>query len=275
MSKLRWNSPGSRRFETGVDRGVLYPSIGGSLSRPVYGDGVAWNGLTKVTERPTGVSASAYYVDGIKYRNDLTSEDFDLGIQAYTYPDEFALCDGTALSKNGLSFEQQPRKPFALAYRTRIGNDIRGAARGYRLHIIYNVLALPTDRAYDTMSRSPSALSFAWSGVTTPILVPGQKPTSHIIIDSTKTLPSMMTMVEDILYGTPDAEPRLPTIQELVTIFNTAMFHIVENIETGIGQLIYRPFGELEGDINEGIYTALEDSRLVETDEPGIYRLES
>ena len=216
MAKIEWDKTGERLYETGVKNGVLYVQEGG-----VYPKGVAWNGLTAVTESPSGAEATPLYADDIKYLNLLSAEEFGATIEAYTYPDEFAECDGSAALADGVMIGQQPRKAFGLCYRTTIGNDTNGNDYGYKLHIIYGALAAPSEKAYATINDSPEAITFSWEVTTTPVNVTGAKPTAYITIDSTKADPAKLAALEDILYGKngePGNEPRLPLPDEIKTL---------------------------------------------------------
>lgn len=200
MAKLEWDKTGTHYFENGVDHGVLYPQTDGEASGVVYGDGVAWNGLTSVTQSPEGAEPSAVYADNIKYLSLLSVEEFNATIEAYTYPDEFAACDGSASLGEGVTIDQQARKTFCLSYRTKIGNDVNNDL-GYKIHIIYGCLAAPSERAYETVNDSPEAMTLSWEISTTPVVVTGFKPTSHLVIDSTKVKPAALKAIEDALYG--------------------------------------------------------------------------
>lgn len=201
MAKLEWDQTGAHYFENGVDHGVLYPQTDGEASGSVvYGDGVAWNGLTSVTQSPEGAEPSAVYADNIKYLSLLSVEEFNATIEAYTYPDEFAACDGSASLGEGVTIDQQARKTFCLSYRTKIGNDVNNDL-GYKIHIIYGCLAAPSERAYETVNDSPEAMTLSWEISTTPVVVTGFKPTSHLVIDSTKVKPAALKAIEDALYG--------------------------------------------------------------------------
>lgn len=202
MAKLEWDKTGTHYFENGVDHGVLYPKSDSEVSGSVaYGDGVAWNGLTSVTQSPEGAEPSAVYADNIKYLSLLSVEEFNATIEAYTYPDEFAACDGSASLGEGVTIDQQARKTFCLSYRTKIGNDVNNDL-GYKIHIIYGCLAAPSERAYETVNDSPEAMTLSWEISTTPVVVTGFKPTSHLVIDSTKVKPAALKAIEDALYGT-------------------------------------------------------------------------
>lgn len=218
MSKLVWDQTGDRTYETGVKQGVLYPHVSGA-----YPKGIAWNGLTAVTESPSGAEASPLYADDIKYLNLLSTEELGATIEAYTYPDEFAECDGSASLAEGVSIGQQKRKSFGLCYKTTFGNDVDGNDYGYKLHIIYGCLAAPSEKAYATINDSPEAITFSWEVSTSPVNVTGHKPTASITIDSTKVDPNKLKKLEDILYGTdsePVSEARLPLPDEITTIFS-------------------------------------------------------
>ncbi len=197
MSRLKWDETGKRIYETGLDRGVLF--VMGSNN--IYSKGVPWNGLTAITESPSGAEANPLYADNIKYLNLIAAEDFGATIEAFAYPDEFAACDGTATVIPGLMLGQQSRKLFGMAYRTKLGNDIAGIEYGYKIHLIYGALVTPTERGYQTVNDSPEAINFSWTVNTTPIDVPGLKPTAHLVIDSRKTGSEVMALLEDLIYG--------------------------------------------------------------------------
>lgn len=219
MAKLVWDKIGERYYETGVKNGVLYVVTTGGA----YGDGVAWNGLTKITENPSGAEATALYADDIKYLNLLSNEEFGATIEAYTYPDEFAECDGSANLGKGVVIGQQKRKSFGLSYRTSLGNDTDGSDYGYKLHLVYGCLAAPSQKDYNSINDNPEAISFSWEIKTTPVNVTGFKPTSHIVIDSTKVDKAKLSSLEEILYGSGDDDtgnkPRLPLPDEISEIF--------------------------------------------------------
>ena len=218
MSKIIWDNTGERTYETGVDHGVLYPIQEGGL----YTKGVAWNGLTAVTESPSGAEATALYADDIKYLNLMSNEEFGCTIEAYTYPDEFAACDGSASLAEGVSIGQQPRKTFGLCYRTTLGNDTDGNDYGYKLHMVYGCLAAPSEKAFSTINDSPEAITFSWEVSTTPVNVAGHKPTAHLEIDSTKADPVKLAALEEILYGGAETEARLPLPDEIATLMAAA-----------------------------------------------------
>ena len=217
MSKLVWDNTGERLYETGVSKGVLYIPTGG-----VYSKGVAWNGLTAVTESPSGAEATPLYADDIKYLNLMSNEEFGCTIEAYTYPDEFAECDGSASLVDGVYIGQQARKTFGFCYRTVLGNDTENNDHGYKLHLIYGCLAAPSEKSYATINDSPEAITFSWEVSTTPVNVAGHKPTACITIDSTKVDPTKLATLETKLYGDTSAEPMLPLPDEIAQIFNTS-----------------------------------------------------
>lgn len=217
MAVLEWDKVGQRFYETGVDRGVLYIPNGAGA----YSNGYAWNGLVSVSESPSGAEATAQYADNIKYLNLISAEDFGATIEAFTYPAEFAQCDGTATLTAGVFAGQQPRKSFGLSYRTRVGNDLVGADFGYKLHLVYGAMAAPTEKGFTTINDSPEAITFSWELTTTPVPVPGFKPSAILTIDSTKVDGTKLTQLENILYGTAGTDPRLPLPTEVVSIFGT------------------------------------------------------
>ena len=217
MSKLVWDQTGERLYETGVKQGVLYVQVGGK-----YSTGVAWNGLTAVTESPSGAEPTALYADDIKYLNLMSAEEFGATIEAYTYPEEFEACDGSASIANGVSIGQQSRSAFGLCYRTSIGNDTDGVDHGYKLHLIYGALAAPSEKAFASINDSPEAITFSWELTTTPVSVTGHKPTACITIDSTKADKTKLAALEAKLYGTEDAEPTLPLPDEIAALIGTA-----------------------------------------------------
>lgn len=217
MSKLTWDASGERLYETGVKQGVLYV-----MDNNVYGNGVAWNGLTAITESPSGAESTPLYADDIKYLDLRSTEEFGATIEAYTYPDEFAACDGSASLADGVSIGQQARKMFGLCYRTTVGNDTDGTDHGYKLHLIYGATASPSEKAYETINDSPEAITFSWEITTTPVSVTGFKPTASITIDSTKADPTCLAALEEKLYGGTSAEPTLPLPDEVKTIMTKA-----------------------------------------------------
>jgi len=216
MAKIVWDQTGERLYETGVKNGVLYVQEGG-----VYPKGVAWNGLTAVTESPSGAEATPLYADDIKYLNLMSTEEFGATIEAYTYPDEFAQCDGSASLADGVYIGQQARKTFGLCYRTVVGNDVDSNDHGYKLHLIYGALAAPSEKAYATINDSPEAITFSWEVTTTPVNVAGFKPTATVVIDSTKVDAAKLKALEDMLYGTESEEAKLPLPDEIATLMKT------------------------------------------------------
>ena len=218
MAKLIWDQTGERLYETGVKQGVLYVRD----TTGAYPQGVAWNGLTAVTESPSGAEATPLYADDIKYLNLMSAEEFGATIEAYTYPDEFMECDGSASLVDGVVIGQQTRKTFGLCYRTTLGNDVDGNDYGYKLHIIYGALAAPSEKAYATINDSPEAITFSWEVSTTPVNVTGRKPTSCITIDSTKADKTKLAALEAVLYGSESEEARLPLPDEIKTLMTAA-----------------------------------------------------
>lgn len=218
MAKLVWDKTGERLYETGVSQGVLYVQN----TDGTYPTGVVWNGLTAVTESPSGAEATALYADDIKYLNLMSAEEFGGTIEAYTYPDEFMDCDGSAALAEGVYIGQQSRKTFGLCYKTVLGNDVDTNGHGYKLHLVYGALAAPSEKAYSTINDSPEAVTFSWEFSTTPVNVTGFKPTATIVIDSTKVDETKMKALEDILYGTESEEAKLPLPDEVKTIMTAA-----------------------------------------------------
>ena len=217
MSKIVWDAVGEHIFETGVRNGVLYLKD----AQGAYNTGVAWNGLTSVSESPEGAEATDLYADDIKYLTLMSAENFKATIEAYTYPPEFEECDGSASIATGVVIGQQSRKPFGLCYRTAIGNDTDGNEHGYKLHIVYGCQASPSEKQYSTINDSPEAITFSWEVNTTPVNVNGKKPTATLIIDSTKADKAKLTALEAILYGSESTEPRLPLPDEIATLMTT------------------------------------------------------
>lgn len=220
MSKIEWDKTGEKLYETGVKNGVLYlPDESGA-----YTNGVAWNGLTSVKESPSGAEATPLYADDIKYLELTSAEEFGGTLECYTYPDEFAECDGSAEVAPGVIIGQQNRKTFGLCYRTTLGNDIKGNEYGYKLHLIYGAKASPSEKAYSTINDSPEAITFSYEISTTPVNVTGHKPTASLIVDSTKVSAEKMAALEAILYGkdgvesSPNDNPKLPLPDEVITL---------------------------------------------------------
>lgn len=212
MTKLSWAAIGERFFEAGLDQGVLY--LAGY-------EGMPWNGLISVTESPTGGEITPYYVDGIKYLNVAAAEEFEATIEAYTYPDEFAKCDGTARVANGLYAGQQPKQSFGLSYRTKIGNDVEGIDHAYKIHLIYNAMVAPAEKAHHTIGDTIDPDNFSWKVVTKPPTFTGIKQTAYFEIDSREVPSALITELENILYGTVGTPPRLPDPEELISLFQS------------------------------------------------------
>lgn len=214
--KLSWDKTGEHFYETGVDHGVLYPSLGSG-----YGNGVAWNGLTSINETPSGADANDSYADNIKYLSLRAAEDFGGTIEAFYYPPEFEVCDGSAEAAPGVLIGQQSRRSFGLSYRTLRGNDVDQQDYGYKLHLVYGATASPSERSYSTVNESPEAITFSWEFSTIPVEVPGFKPTAILTIDSTKCSAYALKKMEEILYGTDTTSARLPMPAEVIAIMNT------------------------------------------------------
>lgn len=212
MVRLQWGTIGERFFEAGIDRGVLYIE---------NEDGVAWNGLVSVSESLTGGDISKYFIDGFQYAQQASTEHFEATIEAYTYPDEFNACEGTLSATNGLQMTHQKKKTFGLSYRTRVGNDIDGIEHAYKLHLIYNALASPSGHVHNSVGESISPDNFSWKITTKPFDFVGFRPTPHVIIDTREAPKGLILEIEDILYGTDDAAPRLPDPAELIFLFST------------------------------------------------------
>lgn len=217
MAKLVWDEIGKRFYETGVNQCALYLQENGA-----YPKGVAWSGITAINESPSGAEASPIYADNIKYLNLMSTEEFAASIEAYTYPDEFAVCDGSAEIATGITIGQQPRKQFGLCYKSLVGNDTEGTEYGYKLHLIYGCLAAPSEKSNTTVNDSPEAASMSWEITTTPVNVEGFKPTATLVIESTKVDKTKLAELEAILYGTAEEEARLPLPDEIMTLVGTA-----------------------------------------------------
>lgn len=214
MPKLTWDQNGERTYETGTDHGVLYLQD----NEGAFQAGVAWNGLTKVSEAPEGAEETALYADNVKYLSLYSAENFKGTIEAYTYPDEFAIADGSAEIANGVVIGQQTRRPFGLVYRTIKGNDIKENDYGYKIHIIYNAKVSPSSRDYETVNDTPGAITFSWAFTTTPVQVEGFKPTATFVVDSTIVEPTKLKALEDMLFGTDEVEAKMPTPEELIAL---------------------------------------------------------
>lgn len=229
MTRLDWSALGERYFETGIDRGVLF----------VNDVGYAWPGLISVSESPTGGDARPYYLDGIKYLNLASAEEFGATVEAYYSPPEFGPCDGTVSVHNGLFATQQPRKSFGFSYRTRVGNDTDGADHGYKIHLVYNALAAPTQRAYAAISDSVDPTALSWAVTTLPPAATGVKPTAHFVIDSRYAPVDLLATIEDILYGSDAAAARMPDAEELVSLFTGNGIVYDAGSPTSAGTLVY------------------------------------
>lgn len=217
MAKIKWDETGEKIYETGVKNGVLYlPNETG-----VYAKGVAWNGLTAVTESPSGAESTPLYADDIKYVELFSAEEFGATLECYTYPDEFAECDGSAEVTPGVIIGQQNRKTFGLCYRTTLGNDVKGNEYGYKLHLIYGAKAAPSEKSYSTINDSPEAITFSYEITTTPVNVTGHKPTASLTINSTKVDPTKLQQLEALLYGGESAEAKLPLPDEVINLLKS------------------------------------------------------
>lgn len=228
MTRLQWGAAGGRKFQTGVDRGVLYV--------PGH-DGVVWNGLTSVEESSSGGDTQSFYYDGYNYLNLSSLEEFRATVTALYSPPEFDECDGTVAIATGIFASQQRRKPFGFSYRTKIGNDLDSSDYGYKLHLVYNALATPSTRTNNTLSSDPEALPLSWQLVTKPVRISGAAPSAHITIDSTGTDAYVLSLIEDILYGNASSAPRMPTVEELISISTT------QNYTYGSGPYGQTPYG--------------------------------
>ena len=229
MAKLTWDENGHRLYETGTRRGVLYPKD----SQGAYAKGVAWNGLTGVSESPSGAEETALYADDQKYLSLFSAEEFGFTVKAYTYPDEWAICDGSAEVASGVTVAQQVRRGFGLCYRTVLGNDEQGENYGYKLHLIYNATASPSSREYATINDSPDAIELSWECKTTPVnFDDDMKPTALLVVDSTKADATKLAALEAILYGTESTEPRFPSVSEVIDLMSAGEETTEETEET-------------------------------------------
>lgn len=219
MSKLVWDATGERLYETGVSKGVIYPQATGGT----YPKGAAWNGLTAVTESPSGAEPTPLYADNIKYLTLMSAEEFGFTIEAYTYPDEFAECNGEGELATGVKIGQQKRKSFGLSYQTLLGNDVDGDAHGYKLHLVYGALAAPSEMERATVNDSPEATTMSWECSTTPVSVAGFRPTSHIVIDSTAVNKDKLNALEAMLYGSESEEAKLPLPDEVAELMKDSI----------------------------------------------------
>ena len=267
MTRLQWNAPGERIFFTGLDRGVLFVE-----DRP----GVPWNGLVGISEKPSGGLVTPRYVDGRKYLNEASIEEYAATISAYTYPDLFEECDGVFFDGFGVGYGQQQRKPFSVAYRTLVGNDLESSDFAYRLHMVYDLTAEPSTVDHGSMSDTVNPNIFAWNVTSLPVepIYPGLQPVSHVIFDSRRVSKQIMEKVESWLYGTAFTEPRLPRFAEFDELLTVYGLRIELNSETGISTLIASEAPDLLGSVDVGIYTKSMPTRLVESTMPGVYNLE-
>jgi hypothetical protein len=233
MTALVWDQVGERRYETGVDHGVLYRPNGAG----VYNTGFAWNGLTSITESPSGAEANPQYADNIKYLNLISTEEFSATLEAFTYPDEFAECDGTGVPLPGIAIGQQTRQMFGLCYRTKVGDDLNGQDAGYKLHLIYGALASPSEKAYATVNDSPEPINFSWEMTTTPVAVGTisgvtYKPTASLVIDSTVVDADSLAALEELLYGTVGTDPSLPLPADVIALFSGSITSVFPTAPT-------------------------------------------
>lgn len=268
MAKITWGALGAKTFESGVSKGVLYPRSG---------PGVAWNGLISVTERPSGGELTPHYLNGVKYYISSAPEEFEAAIEAYTYPEEFEALTGMASDGlyPGLIYDQQPREFFGLSYRTEVGDDVNGQESSYKIHLVYNAIATPSDRGYQTFSDSPDAISFTWDLATVPTVLSNMSPTAHFIIHVGRSRKGPAAAIEDILYGTDTQNPRQPSISEIVALYQDwAGFQIMPNTLTGMAQIEIKGVDDLTGEFEDGLFKRPSTSRLKQTTTPGLYRLD-
>lgn len=266
MAKITWDAVGERRFETGVGHGVVYPKDG---------PGVPWNGLVNVTEKIVQSSSESVYLDGIKLRNEIVYGEFEASVEAFTYPPELSNLTGLASNGRGLTYDNQEALEFDLSYQALSGNGTSEDEYTNIIHLVYNAKALPTDIGRSTISSTPEPANFSWEISTLPIRISSRKPTSHIIIDQSMTSDFNWRLVTDALYGTELTAPRMPTISEVITIFDDwSTLEIVPDSLQGLSELVYFGKPDLTGDVFSGLYKAPENTRLLETNEPGLFRLE-
>lgn len=264
MAKIQWDKPGERLFEVGVDRGVLYP-------RGSYG--VPWNGLVSVAQTGDGGSSYPYYIDGYKFYNDSTPEEFSGTIEAYTYPKEFATLNGDHTNGSGLYYGQQDREEFDLSYRTGVGSDTEQHL-GYKIHLLYNVLAGPSSETYSTVSNSTDPMNFSWGITTRGVRVSGVRPTAELVIDTTVADPEKVSLLEDILYGKPGYGPKMPTQTQVIELFDDWPYlELTIDRVTGINPLSYDGYKDLKGDVSYGIFEIPQDTRLSQDGVSGFYRI--
>lgn len=263
MTRVEWGTVGEHFFESGVDRGVLYPQ---------EGPGVPWNGLVGVVEKPTGAQSKPHYNDGQKYLNDTTREDFEASIEAYMYPLEFEKSDGTYTTEDGLSIDQQPRLPFGLSYRSLVGDDLVGTARAYKIHVVYNAMAAPSSTPRKTLTATPTVDTFSWDLTTTPVPIPGYGVSAHLSVDTRNTTPNVIRRIEDALYGTETTAPRLLTPEEFISLLDNSQFQLqlYPNPVTGIVTIGDGEFNDIEYSSTLGFFITTPSSRLVPSSVPGI-----
>lgn len=262
MAEIKWDQSGDRIFEVGVDRGVLYPP---------KKSGVAWNGLLRVSQGIDGGSPEPYYIDGMKFRNETTPEEYVGSIEAFTYPEEFSELNGDLSSGHGLYYGQQRRDEFGLSYRTLIGNDVSGDKHAYKIHLIYNVKVAPSDEEYASIGSTVEPMNFSWAISTRPEVVSGRRPTAELVIDSRKTTPELLGRLEGILYGTRNASPKLPSVWDVVEMFDDWPEMQINRKPDGLNPLSYRGYKDLKGNNLVGLYKKPEDSRLKPSNIPGLY----
>lgn len=265
MAEIKWDEVGERFYEVGVDRGVLYPPTG---------NGVPWNGLISVKQGAQGGTAKPYYIDGMKYRNETVPEEYVGSIEAFTYPEEFSILNGDLTSGSGLHFGQQDRPEFGLSYRTKIGNDVDGQNHAYKIHLVYNIKVAPSSEDYMTMSDGVDPMNFSWPITTRHMIIPGRRPTAELVIDSRTAGRRELYVLEEILYGSNVAKPRLPDAWEVVDIFDDWPHIQINRIPaSGLNPLTYKGLPDLKGNNRRGFYKATEETRLKETSIPGLYRI--
>lgn len=265
MAEIKWDEVGERFFEVGVDRGVLYPP---------NAIGVPWNGLISVKQGTDGGGADPHYIDGVKYRNETTPEEYVGTIEAYTYPEEFSNLNGDLTTGSGLHFGQQDRPEFGLSYRTKIGNDVDAENHAYKIHLIYNIRVAPSSEDYNSIGDNVDPMNFSWPITTRHEIVPGRRPTAELVIDSRSASQSDLYVLERILYGEGGTAPRLPDIWEVVDIFDDWPFvQINRRTTTGLNPLSYKGLHDLKGNNRRGFYRAPSETRLKETTIPGLYRI--
>lgn len=266
MTRLAWDAPGERIVELGVDRGVLYPAY-------MIDSGVAWNGLTGVDETPAGGEPQSFWLDGMKVVNEAGLEEYEATIHAITYPAEFEICNGVT-TLDSLSFHQQNRQPFSFSYRTLIANDIEAQDFGYKIHIVYNALATPTQVNYESINDGIDVTPFSWKVTTLPVKVPGLRPVAHVVIDSTKLQPKTLKVIEDYLYGARHTDAKLLWPEALREIVPWTYFEVEDDDVTGIRSLFVSDILDVRPNETPGFYSRTPDSRLVESSTPGLYTLD-